>query len=1025
MKAKKPQPLAQCIAIWLSQDPRFRKNALMCMAIALLFIILAGVGALFAFKMVTHQDAEVRVLASARRLARESAAGISTSVLARSGQRATMASSFHTDPSSPQEILAATRQAVAQLQSLKLPNGMTDHVAAASSAVGNWEKAITALEAQADEKNRQEFARTVEVGTAALHQIASVFEKERGLMEERLDHVKFISLVATLALLGLATVLTMTGGGLILKALWRSTESQKAAETQAQAVLGSTLDGVVTVDHSGCVISMNGAAERIFGIRSTEIMNRSVAKLIPNMTDSLIASWAGGAPQRVVGMRHSVPVHLDLGVTPVRMDRQSRYLLLVRTAHESGEEALRTLSMTFSGSTGEQFLNSLIEQLSKTLEMEYAFVLELPPARSARSPVLTLAERGRLHSSGHFEVARTAIEDTINGGERHFASGVADRFPGDRLLTALHAQSFLAMTLKDHAGEPLGVLGVFDKTPREQAFVAQATLKIFASRASAEIERKRFENQLAGEKETLATILRSIGEGFIAIDNDGCVLLMNSVAETLTGWTLNQAYGHQLRDVMLLLDRRKRESCEHAYHEIVESGRAAEASAPTIMESRSGAERLVETIASVINDSEGNKAGVVVLFRDVTEQQKQLEERMKTEKLESLGVAAGGIAHDFNNLLTGILGNISFALFNGDIDTETMERLNAAKKATTRAQELSQQLLTFAKGGAPVKQAACISQLVRDTVSFSLRGSHVRAEFYIPEELWSAEIDHGQVSQVLQNLTLNANQAMPGGGVVRVACRNIILDSSDRRALAPGKYVEIEVSDTGCGIPREALGKIFDPYFTTKPKGSGLGLATAYSIIKNHFGFVDVESEVGHGTTFTIILPATEKKSMKAADSVARPARIRTADRNARILVLDDEDFICDLIVCALKPLGYQVTTANDPDTAIEEYAKAMASGLPFDVVVSDLTIPGYMSGAEAVMKLRDMDPGVRAIVSSGYSNDPIMANYAAHGFCAILPKPYEPNDLADVIGKVLAETPQRQPEVIESTEEPSMVRIA
>ena len=495
--------------------------------------------------------------------------------------------------------------------------------------------------------------------------------------------------------------------------------------------------------------------------------------------------------------------------------------------------------------------------------------------------------------------------------------------------------------------------------------------------------------------------LRSIADGCITIDNEGRILLMNPVAERLTGWKATDALGSFLPDVFQVFKRRSRRPLRKPVQVLIETGSAAEISGVTLIAALDGTERLIETSATPLKDLQELKVGTVLILRDVTERHRTMEERQKAEKLESLGIAAGGIAHDFNNLLTAILGNISLDLMNPRLDEQTHERLVAGKRASLRAQELAQQLLTFAKGGSPIKQTASIAQLVKDTVTFHLRGSKVRSEVHIASDLWSAEVDSGQICQVIQNLTINAEQAMPAGGTLRVNCCNLEFDrKTDRLDLAVGRYVKITVQDEGVGIAEDNLKKIFDPYFTTKPKGSGLGLATSYSIIKAHGGIVDVVSQPGEGTVFYIYLPASDsvapEQTLPEVTPIAPPS-------SARVLVLDDEEAICALVSCALQPYGIEVVQTTDAPTAIAKYEEALKAGQRFDVVISDLTIPGGMGGREAVRRLLEIDPSVRAIVSSGYTTDPVMSHFRDHGFCAMIAKPYEISALGKVVADVLA----------------------
>ena len=384
--------------------------------------------------------------------------------------------------------------------------------------------------------------------------------------------------------------------------------------------------------------------------------------------------------------------------------------------------------------------------------------------------------------------------------------------------------------------------------------------------------------------------------------------------------------------------------------------------------------------------------------RDISERKRAEEDLLKTQKLESLGILAGGIAHDFNNILTAILGNISLLRMEMDQDETFSRRLEAAEKASYHAKELTQQLLTFAKGGAPVKSTVSLAQFVSDTVDFALRGGNVRCDFLFAEDLWQVEIDEGQMVQVLNNLVINACQAMSGGGTIRIAAQNAEITAKDGIPLPEGKYVRVSIEDKGTGIADEHLQRIFDPYFTTKQKGSGLGLSIVYSVIRNHNGHVAVKSRPGVGTTFIIYLPASTerviRKRRKEKDNISG---------EGRVLLMDDETLVREVAGEILKRMGYSVEFASDGAEAIGLYKTAMASSHPFDAVIIDLTVPGGMGGKEAIRELREVDPGVKAIVSSGYSQDPVMANYREYGFSEVIAKPYSSLELSRVMHKVIA----------------------
>jgi PAS domain S-box-containing protein len=407
---------------------------------------------------------------------------------------------------------------------------------------------------------------------------------------------------------------------------------------------------------------------------------------------------------------------------------------------------------------------------------------------------------------------------------------------------------------------------------------------------------------------------------------------------------------------------------------------------------------IVEGNVSTITD-DGKFAGTRGIFRDITDKRRVESEMQRMQKLESLGLLAGGLAHDFNNLLTGIMGNISFAKYLMDPDHKAYDRLTTAEKATERATHLTRQLLTFAKGGTPVKTLTNIEEIARESIEFSISGSNVECEYGIADDLWSTEVDKGQMAQVFNNLTLNALHAMPNGGNIRVYFDNVTLREHQLPTILMGDYVQIRFTDNGVGIPKEDLARIFDPYFTTKEMGSGLGLATVYSIIQKHAGYITVQSKDSKGTTFYIYLPASHITATKK-DTSKEP---RTTTGSGRVLIMDDDAIIRELAGGMLTSLGYEVSFAEDGETAILSYKQAMDNKTPFNIVILDLTVPGGMGGKEAVRKILETDPDAKIIVSSGYSTDPVMSEYKKHGFCGVVTKPYTIDRLSGTISTVLS----------------------
>jgi len=399
-------------------------------------------------------------------------------------------------------------------------------------------------------------------------------------------------------------------------------------------------------------------------------------------------------------------------------------------------------------------------------------------------------------------------------------------------------------------------------------------------------------------------------------------------------------------------------------------------------------------------DPEGKLLGIVESFKDISELKLLEQERLRSDKLESIGLLAGGIAHDFNNILTSILGNASLAKLMVKPEDSVVEPLSAIENSSLRARELTMQLLTFSRGGQPVKQIVSMPDLVREAVKFALSGSNVTYELKFQPQLWAVEVDPGQINQVLNNLIINADQAMPEGGTIRISLDNCRLRNMQVPGLEAGRYVRLSLSDSGIGIAPELLPRIFDPYFTTKQKGSGLGLATVYSIMKRHGGLITVESELQKGSTFKLWFPASSQKPLATSE----PSAVQ-AGRGETVLVMDDEAAVRKVLQGMLEKLGYRVEQATDGAAAVELFIQRLAQGKPFDAVIMDLTIPGGMGGREAVQKLLEIDPQVKAIVSSGYSNEQVLSDFRKYGFSGIMTKPYRLEELKAVMNRVLNET--------------------
>jgi CheY-like chemotaxis protein len=390
-----------------------------------------------------------------------------------------------------------------------------------------------------------------------------------------------------------------------------------------------------------------------------------------------------------------------------------------------------------------------------------------------------------------------------------------------------------------------------------------------------------------------------------------------------------------------------------------------------------------------------------VAVTDITERKRGEADRLILNKLESTGILAGGIAHDFNNLLTVILLNLELAQSLDLSDQKLARYLEEAMEACSSASSLTAQLVTFAKGGAPVRKAMLLSGLIQESVRPALSGSNVRCEFSLAEDLWMAEVDAGQIGQVIRGMVLNAREAMPRGGVVFVRAENVVLGDQEELSLPAGEYVQVSIADEGVGMAKDVLSKIFDPYFSTKQrgdqKGMGLGLTICHTVVQKHGGAIAVKSEMGVGTTFDIYLPAARKLS--GAEKASAPPGV---PRHGKVLVMDDEQALRKVLGLMLTGLGHEVDLAEDGQMAIDVYKKAKSLGRHFDVVILDLTVREGMGGQETIQALLKVDPAVKAVAMSGYIQDPVIQEPERHGFKCALAKPFNIETLQEILSRVM-----------------------
>ena len=798
----------------------------------------------------------------------------------------------------------------------------------------------------------------------------------------------------------------------------KAEEKVQESEEKYRNMVNLAPDGIVTLDLKGVITSTNSAFLRMAGFTEEDIVGQHFTRL-PTMRARDIPNYI-----RIFSS-------ILTGKTPPPFQ--------AIWSHKDGSPRLGEIHVGLLRRNGRIVgFQAVTRDITERTEMEELLQLSEEKYKNLIENLNVGVYRAAPGDEGQFIDVNQAVVTMLGyrTKEEVLALKVRDIYvsPGDRAMFTekISKQKFLKneeLHLKKKDGTPIiasdsckaiigpdGTLLYFDgvlediterKKTEEELQKHRHRLEELVRERTAELthanellqqeitDRTRAEEQLGAEKERLAVTLRSIGDGVITTDINGLIVLINRAAEQLTGYTQEEAEGQPLNEVFTIISERTRSPCENPVEKVLTQGAVVGLGNDTVLITRDGTEKVIADSGAPIRDQNSKIIGVVLVFRDITEKRKMEQELLRTQKLESLGNLAGGIAHDFNNLLTGIINNVTLAKMAAQ-DNKVKARLAKIEKGSLQARNLTQQLLTFSRGGAPIRKATSIKELIRDSASFALRGSNVRCHFYIPDDLWPADIDEGQISQVLHNLIMNADEAMPEGGVIKVEAQNEV-QPEDTATLGQGKYIRISIEDQGVGISQKFLSRIFDPYFTTKQKGSGLGLATAYSIVMRHNGAIDVESEVGVGTTFSIWLPASGETREKVEKE-----SVQLKKGEGRILFMDDEEIIRDATGEVLTYLGYTVEFARDGSEAVDIYSEALEKGEPFDVIIMDLTIPGGMGGKEAIQTLLKVDPDVKAIVSSGYSTDPVMADYRTYGFSGVVTKPYSIEELSETLNKVL-----------------------
>ena len=527
---------------------------------------------------------------------------------------------------------------------------------------------------------------------------------------------------------------------------------------------------------------------------------------------------------------------------------------------------------------------------------------------------------------------------------------------------------------------------VFERYSRPQMLDGKCAGRVWSFRDVT--PQRRAGAELKQAHEHLRSVIASSGDIILSVDPDGLIVEFNPAAEAAFGSPKSARAG---TPVLALF-------ADQSVAKLLAERTVREGSAADELELRrtSGETFRAEVRSARLSDGTAESSGWMCLARDVSARRRMESEMLRIGKLEIVGRLAGGLAHDFNNVLTAILGNVSLARSSISDPTALPAFLDEAERATQRARVLTKQLLTFSRGGAPLTRPEPMSNLLRDAAPFALKGCPAALELRIEPDLWPAMIDDGQIRQVIHNLVLNAGQAMPGGGKVLVDAHNRVVAEGEIPSLPPGRFVEISVSDDGPGIPDEHRERIFEPFFTTRARGSGMGLAAAASIVRQHGGYIAAESVPDRGALFRFLLPA--------ASDVPPPPKVEVAPLKGRgaVLVMDDEEMIRRVCSLMLQRLGYEVALANDGQHAVQLYRDAIHRGNPFRAVILDLTVPGGMGGREALEQLKSIDPGVRAIVSSGYAQESVMAEYKEHGFAGVVAKPYRLQELGEALAQAL-----------------------
>ncbi|GFO61330.1 hypothetical protein GMST_36550 [Geomonas silvestris] len=825
----------------------------------------------------------------------------------------------------------------------------------------------------------------------------------------RVDKALVWSSLALIGILALALVAVIINARrqLAIRAL-------EEANHAYRHLLDSVADSIYIFDFAGTIVEANSAAlhnsgysrQQLIGRPIADQMSPELARLAPERLDQIVTrGYALFESIHLSREGREVPVEINAQVAKFHGEPCIISITRDITARKQTEQELRIQAVTLEGEIAER--QQVEEQLRQERDNVRSLFDAAPVGMLLIDPDLQVIDS----NSALSRLIGTPVEQILGlqpgvalDCRQVLTGGGCGRAPdcsACRLRNCISAALIRGCGTRGVEVQHMLLKG----RPHEQLWLRFSVEPVsfdgkrHALVAIDDVSRQRtMEEQILSEKERLAVTLASLGEGVIATDPQGAITLMNRAAQQLTGWQSAQGLGQPLSTVFRLVRKASRLPVQ-GLERVSDRELVLEAGGHVLLVTDDGRELHVTGSIAPLRDQEQRTIGQVLVFRDMTEKHELENELFQARKLESLGVLAGGLAHDLNNLLTAIIGNISIAEVKARGNTELQPFLSRALKASERTGDLTHQLLTFAKGGAPVKKLTSLQNLVKDSAEFALRGSNIRCEYRIPEQLYPVAVDVGQMSQVINNLVINAKQAMPEGGILTISMEN--LSRYSMGGARPGRYVRVQVQDRGVGIPAEHLERIFDPYFTTKKTGNGLGLSSVHAIIAKHDGALKVESSVGVGTTFSFVLPATV-----GGTEVAEPVVEGAFRDSGRVLVMDDDPTIIETLGEMLRLIGYEVVTCAEGRSAVRLFREAAAQGKPFKLALMDLTIPGGLGGEQATRELIRDFPAAKIVVASGYSDSSVMSDYESYGFCAAIAKPFTISEVAEVLRNLSLQLP-------------------